>query len=140
MTLLEPTTIRTSAELEAMWRSRMEPLGFAGRTLWMALINDDGEVFPELVQIDDMPATPSPADATSLAVFMAHLARDTEGVRPAFLFSRPGRGGPDQNDRAWAGAAHHAVVTAGMRPDVVHVATDDTLVPVPLDDLDPLPE
>ena len=54
-------TVHTQADLEQLWRRLMEPLGFAGHTVWMLMIRDDGEVFPQVVQITDMPPAPTPA-------------------------------------------------------------------------------
>lgn len=136
MRSLENATVDTPADLEALWRRLMEPLGFAGRTLWMLLIRDDGAVFPELVQLDELPAAPTSDDADGLAHFVGHLVGEANHLRPAFLLSRPGRGGPDTRDRAWVEVVDRAVMRSGARREVVHVATDDTLAPVPLDDLD----
>ncbi len=130
-------TVRTQADLWQVWRTLMEPLGFAGHTLWMLVIREDGEVFPEVIQIAEMPPTPTHQDREGLATFVAelHTHADPE-LRWAFLFSRPGRGGADHRDRAWALALHDAARRAGARCEPMHLATDDTLVPVPLDDLD----
>lgn len=130
-------TVRTQADLEQLWRTLMEPLGFASHTLWMLIIGADGDVFPQVVQIADMPPAPTPADRKNLATFVAELDAQTDSdLRWAFLFSRPGRGGADHRDRAWAQAVLNAARKAGARCEPVHLATDDTLAPIPLDDLD----
>ena len=129
-------TVHTQADLEQLWRRLMEPLGFAGHTLWMLTIRDDGEVFPQVVQIADMPPAPTPADRKDLAAFVAELDAHTDSeLRWAFLYSRPGRGGADHRDRAWAQALCDAARRAGARCEPVHLATDEMLVPIPLDDL-----
>jgi hypothetical protein len=48
---------------------------------------------------------------------------------------RPGRGGPDADDRAWARALHDAGRRSGAVVDVIHLAHDDDVLPIALDDL-----
>ena len=80
-------TVHTQADLEQLWRRLMEPLGFAGHTLWMLMIRDDGEVFPEVVQITDMPPAPTPADRKDFDAFVAELDAQTDSeLRWAFLY------------------------------------------------------
>lgn len=135
MTTRERVSIHSTIDLEAQWRRLMEPLGFARRTLWALFIEHDGEVLPEILQIDDMPAAPSTTDADNVVSLVGGLAAHTGGLlRLAFLFSRPGSSAPDDRDRAWARVLYDAMSAAGMRQEVVHVATDAVLVPVPLDD------
>jgi hypothetical protein len=130
------SSIHTLADLERAWRLLMEPLGFSGRTLWALMICPDGEVLPQVIEITDMPSVPSPEDRDGLSTFLAGSATHIDpDLRWAFLYSRPGRGGADRRDRAWAQAVLDAARLAGVRCEPVHLATDSALVPIPLDDL-----
>lgn len=130
-----PTTVRTQAELEECWRVLMYPLGFARARLYFFVIEDDRPI-PQIVEIDELPRSPEPFDVEGLAELLVHFdARTAPGTRIAFLIARPGRGGADARDRAWARTVHDAARKAGAVCETVHLATDDTLVPITLDDL-----
>ena len=49
--------------------------------------------------------------------------------------SRPGRAAATARDRAVAASPYSACRAAGVAAEVVHLATDDLLVPLPMDDL-----
>jgi hypothetical protein len=128
-------TVRTQADLEQVWRHLMEPLGFGGWSVWMMRIASDGLAAPHLLEIteaDDAPASAEEADS------FAELLRDLDTADPggsfAFLRSRPGRG-IDGDDRAWATFLYDTGRAAGVRLEVVHLATDVDLVPLPLDEV-----
>lgn len=126
--------VRTQAELEQVWRHLMEPLGFGGHSLWLMFIGYDGEVLPHLTQIEDTVRPPTDEEAASFIRFLLDLQdRVAPGRRVAFLRSRPGRGGPRPDDLAWARSLYAACRAGGMETDVVHLATEDTLVPLPMD-------
>jgi len=57
------------------------------------------------------------------------------GSRFAFLRSRPGGGRPNAEDRAWARALYEAGRRAGAALEVVHLANDHDVCPLPMDDL-----
>ncbi|WP_151083370.1 hypothetical protein [Nocardioides cynanchi] len=124
--------LRTQADLERMWRALMSPLGFRGHSLWMVVIQDDQPV-PQLMEIVEASAPPDPEEVESFARLLEHLAMP--GLRFAFLRSRPGRGRPDATDRAWARALRDAGRRAGAGVDVVHLAHDDDVLPIALDDV-----
>lgn len=135
MTELTETFVHTHTDLERFWRERMEPLGFARRALWIAFLAEDGWVSPQLVEIDELPCIPEPGECAGLVHLMSHLREDMEVRRFAFLLVRPGRNGAGHDDRTWAAALHAAARDARVRCEPVHLATDVTLVPIPLDDL-----
>ena len=56
-------------------------------------------------------------------------------LRFAFLRSRPGSGGPNPDDLGWAEALYDAARLARVPIEVVHLANDRDLVPIPMDDL-----
>jgi hypothetical protein len=124
--------VRTQIDLERMWRRLMSPLGFGGHTLWMVVIQDDRPV-PQVMEIVEAGEPPEVEDVVSFAGLLERLAMP--GLRFAFLRSRPGRGRPDPVDRAWARALHDAGRRAGAVVDVVHLAHDDDVLPIVLDDL-----
>ncbi len=113
----------------------MEPLGFGGFSVWMMLIERDGRPLPQVTQIEDAEAPPDSDQAANLATVLGSLIEMVPGGSVAFLRSRPGRGGVDAQDRAWATALYAACRTAGVASEIVHVATDRMLVPLPPDDL-----
>jgi hypothetical protein len=126
--------VRTQAELERAWRHLMEPLGFGGHSLWLMCIEPDGRVLPHLTQIEDAVRPPTGEEEASFVEFLRRLRdRLCSGERIVFLRSRPGLGGPRPDDLAWARSLYAACRAAGVETDVVHLATDDTLVPLPMD-------
>jgi hypothetical protein len=124
--------VRTQMDLERMWLRLMSPLGFGGHTLWMVVIQDDRPV-PQVMEIVEAGEPPKVEDVVSFAGLLERLAMP--GLRFAFLRSRPGSGRPDPVDRAWARALHDAGRRAGAVVDVVHLAHDDDVLPIVLDDL-----
>ncbi len=137
MTDLPDTFVHTHADLEAFWRARMEPLGFARRALWIAFLAADDRVSSQLVEIGDLPCLPEPAECDGLVRLVDHLREKLDVRRFALLLARPGRDDARHDDRAWASALRAAAWEAGVCCELVHLATDARLVPIPLDDLDP---
>ncbi|MAS54615.1 MAG: hypothetical protein OSB43_17080 [Nocardioides sp.] len=135
-TPIADTPIRTQADLEAFWRRLMEPLGFSDGTLWVLAIGGDDLPTPTLLEVVDEGVQPTPEEAIAFGAFLAHLSADVpDGSRWAFLRSRPGRGGPTAADRALVAGLVAGCRDAGVPTEVVHLATDDTLVPLPYDEL-----
>ena len=134
--------VHTQADLERLWRQLMEPLGFADRTIWLMLIEADGTPIKQLTQFGEPPVAPSARDRASVRDVLASLGAemgagsDRAGLRMAFLLSRPGRGRARRNDRFWAELLYAACRDAGLPCEVVHLATDDTLMALPPDELD----
>ena len=131
--------IRSQADLEAAWRSLMEPLGFGAESLWFMLVQADGVAVPSVTQIEEATDPPDDDEALSVAMFLTAMADDLDlpGARVAFLRSRPGAGGPDARDRAWARSLGRACRLVGMPCEVMHVATDRDIFPLAGDDLVP---
>lgn len=126
-------TVRSQADLEKVWRHLMRPLGFGGGSIWMLRLEPGGRVVPHLLEIAEAELAPEEPDA------FAGLLEDLEGVDPggsyAFLRSRPGPGGVTSDDRAWARFLYAAGRAAGVRLEVVHLATDTDVVPLPADEV-----
>lgn len=130
-------TIRTQADLELAWRTLMEPLGFASRGMWLMFIESDGRPLRRLGQVEELPDELTPEELGSLADFLGHLPA-AQGARLAILLTRPGPGGLTAADRQWASGVYEACHRAGVTTEVLHLATDTDLLPVPLDEL-PVP-
>lgn len=127
-------SIRTQADLEATWRRLMEPLGFSRHSLWLMLLDADGRPVPQLVEIDDAHRAPGEEDLDGFAHFVLDLVTDlVPGGRLAALRSRPGVGGPDADDLGWARVLVGACRRVGVATEVVHLATDVDLLPLPYD-------
>ena len=124
--------LTTQADLEQMWRRLMKPLGFSGFSLWMVIVEDDRAV-PKIMEFTELPDSPDPEDTEAMAAFLAHLA--SPDTRIAFLRSRPGGGRATAGDRAWAVALYEAARRSGAHLDVVHLAHDHDVLPLPMDDV-----
>jgi hypothetical protein len=129
--------IHTQRDLEQTWRRLMGPLGFGTESLWLGFVNADGAMVPQLTQIEDTIQPPTPEQAQSLGRFLRELVEgfDDPPTRIAFLRTRPGSASVTQRDRVWADALYAACRSAGLSAEVVHLATDHNLVPLPLDEL-----
>lgn len=129
--------IRTQADLEGAWRRLMGPGPASGRSLWMMLIQDDVPL-PQLIEMTDADEPDEPLMA-NFATLLQMLAEDSlDGVRFAFLLSRSGSGFLTVSDRRWASALYSATSDAGVRCEVVHLATGASVRPIPPDELEPL--
>ncbi|MFN8195814.1 MAG: hypothetical protein U0R80_16245 [Nocardioidaceae bacterium] len=133
--------ITTQADVEEMWRFLMGPLGFGRQSLWFVLVAGDGALVPHVSQIDDVPASATDEEVGAVVDFIHELVSDLgdPSWRVAFLRSRPGGRGPTPQDREWASALVRACRKVGQRCEVVHLATDHDVVPLPEDDLMAVP-
>lgn len=129
--------IRTQADLEGVWRFLMQPLGFGGESLWFVHIAADGTMLPHVTQVEQLPASPDAEQVSDFVGFLHEVITQEGdvGERVAFLRSRPGRGGPTARDRAWAAALVLACRRVGLPCEVVHLATDLDVMPLPGEDL-----
>lgn len=127
-------TVTSQADLEEVWRHLMQPLGFGGTSLWFMAVDPEGRVFPHLTQIEECDDLPPPEQMLgTMSAIHAMLDDHVPGVRIAFLRSRPGRGGIDAEDRAWARELYGAARSVGAPLEVVHLATDADVWPLPAD-------
>lgn len=135
MTTFEPHhPIETQADLHQVWCGLMEPLGFSASSIWMLRIAPDRRAVPHLVEIADADEVPSSTDVRGLSEVLRMLDETEPGHGYAFLRSRPGRG-VTGDDRRWASFLHDAGRAAGVRVEVVHLATDEEITPLPLDEI-----
>ncbi len=129
-------TIRTQADLERAWRHLMEPLGFSGCSVWMLLVDADDHPVPQVTQIEDCDAPPGADQLTDFADLARGLLDEiAPGGRWAFLRSRPGGSGVTDLDRSWARALLDACRDRDVPTEVMHLATDVDVVPLPYDEL-----
>lgn len=124
--------IRTQADVERMWRRLMSPLGFASYSVWLVVVEGLRPI-PQVTEFHDSPATPDDGCAEALARAIESLARPH--ISLAFLRSRPGGGRPDRSDLAWAKTLHDVGRRTGLPLQVIHLAHDDDVVPLAMDDL-----
>lgn len=125
--------VHTQADLEQVWRDLMHPLGFAGASIWMLRLEPTGRAVPRLMEIAEAELVPD--DPEPFAALLAEIDGVEPGHSYAFLRTRPGSSAVDDGDRAWAGFLHAAARIAGVRLEVVHLATDTDVVPLPLDEI-----
>jgi len=131
-----PTHVRSLTDLTWAWRCLMGELGFAGASIWVLLVTPEDEPFPHLIQIEQAQTPPDRTQADGFARMLEHvLGLHATGGRAALLRSRPGGGGPDPDDLAWAYALTTACRAAGVPVATMHLATDVDLRPIVADDL-----
>jgi hypothetical protein len=129
-------TVRTQADLERTWRHFVEPLGFTRSSVWLMLLDADDRPLPGITEVDGWAGHPDPDLLAGFADLTRTLLDDLAPAgRWAFLLSRPGGSGVTEVDRAWAHGLVTACREAGVRTEVVHLATDDDLVALPYDAL-----
>lgn len=129
-------TIRTQSDLERVWRTLMEPLGFGGHSVWLMLVDTDDHPVPSLTEIEDSEELPQPEQLDGLGETLAVLVASlVPGGRVAFLLTRPGRDGITGRDREWAAALYATAAAAGVAAEVVHLANDVTVLPLPMDEV-----
>jgi len=122
-------TIADPAALNAFWRDLMGPGGFAQRTLWLILLDEDDRVLPEIIPIDGIPSRPDVL-ADRLGDLLASLIGSGSAASAALLLSRPGPARMNDDDRCWA----RALVRHSPRWPV-HLATADRIQVFSPDDL-----
>lgn len=128
--------IRTQTDLEDLWHDLLGPLGFDGASLWLMVIGTDDRPVPCVTEIADARDLPDDGQYHGFAAMLADLvAQLAPGGRIACLRSRPGTEPLLEEDRSWARLVHDAARAAGVPCDVVHMANDVRLLPIPLDEL-----
>ena len=126
--------IRSQSDLEDVWRHLMGPLGFGGHSIWLMFVQPDGTPMPHLTQIEDCVRPPTPSEQANFVALLKELSTEMRpGERVVFLRTRPGRSALRPDDLAWARSLYDACRVAGVETDVVHLATDEALVPLPMD-------
>jgi hypothetical protein len=129
-------TITNQTELGEAWRHLVRPLGFHRRSLWLLLIDADDRPTPVLTEVTDLPEQVDPESMQGLAETLTHLLEHLDPAgRWALLLSRPGTGRASETDLAWAAGLYDACRHHGIPHELLHLATDAEILPVPLDDV-----
>ena len=100
------TLIRTTDDLQQLWRSLMGDYGFSRRSVWLLFLDEGGRPSPVLVPIDDIPRRPIPLFVDNLRYISRELVGTHDVASVALLLSRPGHPRMTENDREWARALH----------------------------------
>lgn len=117
--------ILTQDDLCHFWRSLMGPLGFGRCSLWFIFIEPDGQLVPNIHQIEDMP--PAPADEIVGLIGILGRVLDGSDLSVAALWSRPGVAASRSGDLAWARGLTAGARAQGLRMWPIHLAGDDDL-------------
>ncbi|GAB7003150.1 hypothetical protein JCM18899A_06210 [Nocardioides sp. AN3] len=127
--------LRTQADVESFWRRICHPLGWTRHDLWFAMIGADGRPLPILHDVRDRPVEVDPSAVRSLVELWRRLeAEHAPGGRIAVLLCRPGAEAIQASDRLWARAIATEAATLGVALEVIHVASDEAIRPLVLDD------
>lgn len=126
----------SQSDVELMWSTLMRPLGWRRRALWFAVVDTDDRPLPRLCEIDDLPDRIDPQGHEAAAeVWRDLIAELAPGGRIAVLLVRPGSGGPSPDDRAIAESTYAACRARGVPLEVIHLATDHDIFPLPADEV-----
>lgn len=129
-------TLLSQSDVEQMWRALMQPLGWRDRSLWFVLVAADDRPLPRVCEIAELPdEVDELGHRNAAAVWHELLADLVPGGRVALLLTRPGVGGPTAIDRAFAEGTYAACRAAGVPLEVMHLATDVDVWPLPADEV-----
>jgi len=129
-------TIRSQADLERAWGHLIAPLGFTRQSLWLMVIEPDDRSLPQLIEIADLSRVPEADDRPAFVSFLQTIADETPlGGRATFLLSRPGHDRVHDDDRSWAEMLYDACRSAELPCETVHLASDEGIRPLPLDEI-----
>lgn len=128
--------LRTQADVESFWIEICRPLGWARHDLWFVMVDADGRPLPIVQDFRDRPEEVDVEVVRGL-VHVWRLLRDEHipGGRFAVLLCRPGPATVQHSDREWVVAISEEAAAAGVPLEVIHVASDVAIRPLPLDDV-----
>ena len=128
--------IRNAEDLCLHWRALTGPLGFGQPRLWIAFIQTDDMMSPQLTQIEEIPRWADAKICQPLLELCQHIVGcNGAGGSVAFLLTRPGRNAIDDADRSWARGLTAAAEQFGVSMWPVHFANDVELRVFAPDDL-----
>jgi hypothetical protein len=120
------------ADVTAMWRTLIRPLGWHDRRLYLVFVDPAGRPAPQVVEVEEMPEVFAREDADAFVHFLGHLL---ESGSAALLYARPGSASLTDEDRALCLSLYAAATDAGARLELIHVGTDTEIVPAPMDEV-----
>lgn len=126
--------LRTQADVERFWTTICHPLGWRTPELWVVLVDAEGQPFPSLQQLTELTDAPDEVAVDQLMTGCRRLLEEFDpGGSVVTLLCRPGSSLTTAFDRAWAGALRDAAHREAVQLEVVHVASDVAITPLPLD-------
>ena len=129
--------ILAQADLTAAWTELMGELGFSARQLWVMFIGPEGVAHPAVMKVEDLDDLPDDLFCGNLVQICRHFVdEDPAHGRVAMLLARPGRAALTASDRTWAAALYRAVRLGAIAADPLHLANDEELRVVAVDDVD----
>lgn len=132
----DTVVVEDQVTLLRTWRQLLAREQLTRHSLWLLLIDEHDHPLPGLVELEGCPEQPEPGELDSLAHMLRTLLDDVApGGRVAVARSRPGSHPVDATDRRWAAEIHAACRRGSVPTDLVHLATPERVVPLPLDDL-----
>lgn len=115
-------TIRTDADVVALWSTLVPEAELRRRSLWIVLLDEDGRTLPTVVPLHGLPARPDPAHCLSLASLLTRLTETTQARSALLLLTRPGSTVAAASDHHWAEALG-AALGPELSPWPLHLAT-----------------
>ena len=124
----------TQADVEKFWTEICHPLGWARHDLWFVIVGADRCPLPLVQDVRDRPPEVEPELVQNLVEVWRRVREELvpDGTI-AVLLCRPGSAAVSAGDRAWAGAITAEAAVAGVPLEVIHVASDEAITPLPLD-------
>lgn len=133
---LDALVVDDQVTLLRTWRHLLARERLTQHSLWLLLIDGHDHPLPGLVELEGCPEEPVAGELDSLVHMLRHLLDDlSPDGRVAVARSRPGAHPVDATDRRWAAEIQAACRRGGIHCDLVHLATPERIVPLPLDDL-----
>lgn len=133
-------TLRTDADVTTMWQTLIRPLGWHLRRFSLLFVDPAGRPSPQVVEIDDVPASFARAEADHFVEFLGQVLDEigiADGGSVALLACRPGPDLVTDDDRSLCGALYAAAREAGLRLRLLHLGTDTAIRPMPMDEVLP---
>lgn len=108
---LADVPIRSADELTTRWRTLLDPLEFAVRSLWLSWFGTDNRMLPIVIPVDGIPLAPEPEMLANLRqVHDSIVAEQLGGVgHLALALCRPGEPVVRGDDEGWVDALRAAM-------------------------------
>jgi hypothetical protein len=137
MTKKEPyrPILRTQADVATFWTEICRPLGWARHDLWFVMVDAERRPLPLVQDVRDRPVEVDPEMVRGLVDVWRHVRDDlVPDGSFAVLLCRPGSEVVQPTDRQWASAIASEAAAAGVPLEMIHVASDEAIRPLALDD------